>query len=202
MARAIHIAAAARQPILPTQFCCQTGSMRKSGLRALLHKIVKRTDVAIFLIVLAAGCLLMAAVSDIRAFKISNIYPAFLLLLFLASRMIWGFSPTDWSHLMHFAISLAAGMVFFRIGWVGGGDAKLYAAAAIWFAGLNAALLIFATGMAGLLLAIVYVVKRLTSRTNGSSRRTERRIPYGAAIAGGALSMGMFVGLEGLIPLA
>lgn len=176
--------------------------MRKSGLRAPLHKIGKRTDVAIVLVMLAAGCLLSAAVSDIRAFKISNIYPACLLLLFVTSRVIWGFSPADWSHLLHFAIALSAGMGFFRIGWIGGGDAKLYAAAAIWFAGLNAALLIFATGLAGLLLAVAYIVKRLASRTTERSKRTERRIPYGVAIAGGAVSMGMIVGLQGLIPLA
>ena len=157
---------------------------------------------AIVLIVLAAGCLLLAAASDIRAYKISNIYPACLLLLFVVSRVTWGFSPADWSHLLHFAITLAAGMGLFRIGWVGGGDAKLYAAVAIWFSGLNAALLIFATGLAGLLLAVVYVVKRLVSRTPDRSKRSERRIPYGVAIAGGALSMGMIVGLKGLIPLA
>lgn len=176
--------------------------MRKYGLRALLHKTVKRIDMAIVLILLAVGCLIMAAMSDIRAFKISNIYPACLLLLFVASRAIWGFSPADWSHVLHFAIALAAGMVCFRIGWIGGGDAKLYAAAAIWFAGVNAALLIFATGLAGLLLAIVYIMKRLASHNPDESKRSERRIPYGVAIAGGALSMGMILGLKGLIPLA
>jgi prepilin peptidase CpaA len=151
---------------------------------------------------LAAGCLLMAAISDVRAFKISNIYPAGLLLLFLASRIIWGFSGNDWQHLLHFAVALAFGMLLFKIGWVGGGDAKLYAGSALWFSGLNAALLIFATGVAGLLLAIFYVVKRKTSRKVDRSKRSERRIPYGVAIAGGALIMGIFVGAGRLIPLA
>lgn len=150
---------------------------------------------------LAAGCLLLAAISDVRAFKISNIYPACLVLLFLGSRFIWGFSENDWQHLLHFSVALAVGMVLFKIGWVGGGDAKLYAASALWFSGLNAALLIFATGMAGLLLAIFYVVKRKTSRKVDHSKRSERRIPYGVAIAGGALIMGVFVGVEQLIPL-
>lgn len=157
---------------------------------------------ALLLILLATACLVMAAVSDIRAFKIANIYPACLLLLFLGSRLIWGFSPADWQHLLHFAIALAAGMLLFKMGWVGGGDAKLYAAAAIWFAGLNAALLIFATGMAGLVLAIFYFVKRKMSRKVDASKRSERRIPYGVAISGGAIIMGVFVGLRGLIPLA
>jgi prepilin peptidase CpaA len=151
---------------------------------------------------LAAGCLLMAAISDVRAFKISNIYPACLLLIFLGSRVIWGFSGDDWQHLLHFAVALAFGMLLFKIGWVGGGDAKLYAASALWFSGLNAAFLIFATGMSGLLLAIFYVVRRKTSRKLDRSKRSERRIPYGVAIAGGALMMSIFVGVERLIPLA
>lgn len=153
------------------------------------------------LISLSAACLLFAAVSDIRSFRIPNIYPAFLLMLFLASRVIWGFSPADWEHLLHFAIALAAGMALFKMGWVGGGDAKLYAAVAIWFAGLNAAMLIFAIGMAGLLLAIFYIVKRKLSRRADSSKRSERRIPYGVAISGGAFIMGISVGMKGLIPL-
>jgi prepilin peptidase CpaA len=151
---------------------------------------------------LAALCLLFAAASDIRAFRIPNIYPALLILLFLVSRLIWGFAPADWGHLLHFVIALAVGMLLFKMGWVGGGDAKLYAAAAIWFAGLNAALLIFATGMAGLVLAIFYVVRRKLVSQPDLTKRAERRIPYGVAIAGGALMMGISIGLSGLIPLA
>jgi prepilin peptidase CpaA len=157
---------------------------------------------ALLVLILAAVCLLMAAISDVLAFKISNIYPASLLLLFLGSRLIWGFSGNDWQNLLHFSVALAIGMLLFKIGWVGGGDAKLYAATALWFSGLNAALLIFATGMVGLLLAVFYVVKRKMSRKVDRSKRSERRIPYGVAIAGGALVMGVFVGVGRLIPLA
>ncbi len=157
---------------------------------------------ALALILLWAVCLLFAAVSDIRSFRIPNIYPALLLILFLVSRLIWGFPPADLVHLLHFAIALAAGMVLFRMGWLGGGDAKLYAAGAIWFAGLNAAMLIFATGMAGVLLAVFYILKRKLSLQTGSSKRSERRIPYGVAIAGGALIMAISVGVKGMIPLA
>lgn len=157
---------------------------------------------ALGLILLSALCLLLAAISDIRAFRIPNIYPALLLLLFLASRLIWGFSSADWEHLLHFVIALAAGMLLFKMSWVGGGDAKLYAAITIWFAGMNAAMLIFATGMAGLLLALFYILKRKMWQQADRTKRSERRIPYGVAIAGGAFAMGIFVGVEGLIPLA
>jgi prepilin peptidase CpaA len=176
--------------------------MRKSGCKARQRETRKQIDLSLIPLLLAACCLLLAAVSDVRAYRIPNIYPACLLLLFLGTRLVWGFSPADWQHLLHFAIALATGMLLFRIGWVGGGDAKLYAAAAIWFAGLNAALLIFATGMAGLVLAIFYIVKRQISRKVDSTKRSERRIPYGVAIAGGALAMGLMVRLPGLIPLA
>jgi prepilin peptidase CpaA len=154
------------------------------------------------MIILAACCLALAAVSDVRFFRIPNMYPALILLLFLGSRLAWGFSPADWSHLIHFAIALGVGMLLFKMGWVGGGDAKLYAAAAIWFAGLNAALLIFATGMAGLVLAIFYVARRKLKKQKDTRTRAERRIPYGVAIAGGALIMGIVGGVKNLIPLA
>jgi prepilin peptidase CpaA len=157
---------------------------------------------AILIVILAACCIALAAVSDVRFFRIPNIYPALILLLFLGSRLIWGFSPADWPHLMHFAITLAVGMLLFKMGWVGGGDAKLYSAAAIWFTGLNAALLIFATGLAGLVLAIFYVARRKLKTQKDTRKRAERRIPYGVAIAGGAVIIGVIEGVKGLIPLA
>ncbi len=159
-------------------------------------------NLVIIPIVLAALCLILAAVSDMRAYRIPNIFPALLLLLFLATRLYWGFQATDWNHLLHFGIALALGMVLFKMGWVGGGDAKLYAAAAVWFAGINAAFLIFATGIAGLVLAVAYVLTRKLARQSSPKARKDRRIPYGVAIAGGALTMGALVGLKGLVPLA
>lgn len=152
------------------------------------------------LVALAALCLLLAALSDIRAFRIPNIYAALIILLFVATRALTGFSAADWGHALHFGIALAAGMLLFRLGWVGGGDAKLYAAAALWFAGIDAALLIFATGIAGFLLAVFYLLRRKFWSTGAS--RSERRIPYGVAIAGGALLLGISAGLDGLVPLA
>jgi prepilin peptidase CpaA len=157
---------------------------------------------AILFVTLAACCIALAAISDVRYFRIPNIYPALILLLFLGSRLVWGFSPSDWSHFMHFVIALGVGMLLFKMGWVGGGDAKLYSAAAIWFTGLNAAMLVFATGLAGLVLAIFYVARRKLKTQKDTKKRTERRIPYGVAIAGGALIMGVIGGVKGLIPLA
>lgn len=90
-------------------------------------------------------------------------------------------------------------MLLFKLGWVGGGDAKLYAAVAIWFSGLEAALLIFATGMSGLILAIAYFLARKIGSPGDGTAKRERRIPYGVAIAGGALIMGVKVGVTGLV---
>jgi prepilin peptidase CpaA len=148
---------------------------------------------------LAGICLALAAVSDVRAFRIPNIYPALLILLFLGARLIWGFSFSDWWHLLHFAIALVVGMLLFKLGWVGGGDAKLYAGAAVWFSGTNAAMLIFATGIAGLLLAIVYLLKRKLRRSDQQVPKKDRRIPYGLAIAVGAFFVGAALGPERLV---
>lgn len=151
-------------------------------------------------LVTAAGiCLALAAVSDVRSFRIPNLYPALLILLFLGTRLLWGFSINDWWHLLHFAIALSLGMLLFKLGWVGGGDAKLYAAAALWFSGTSAALLIFATGMAGLVLAIVYLLRRKLRRSDDPAQKKERRIPYGLAIAIGALVVGASLGPARLV---
>lgn len=147
----------------------------------------------------AAASLILAAISDVRAFRIPNIFPLILILAFVGARLVTGFSSDDWGHLLHFAIALAAGMFLFRIGWIGGGDAKLYAGAAIWFAGIDAAFLIFATGMAGLVLAIVYFTTRKMRHGNNPERKKESRIPYGLAIAAGALAMGAQVGINALV---
>jgi prepilin peptidase CpaA len=157
---------------------------------------------ALIVLLLAGFCLVLAAASDVRAFRIPNIYPALLILLFLATRGITGFVPADWGHLIHFGIALVVGMALFKMGWVGGGDAKLYAAAAIWFTGINAAFLIFATGLAGLILAIFYLLMRKLGSKADPSKRADRRIPYGVAIAGGAICMGVMEGIHGLVPLA
>jgi prepilin peptidase CpaA len=137
------------------------------------------------LIPLAAACALAAAAwSDFRTFRISNIWPLLLILLFGAFWLL-GSSVTDLpSHFAHFGIALVIGMGLFALKWIGGGDAKLYASVALWFPLSSGPALVFTTTMAGLVLAIIYV---LTRRWVAKEKRKDRRIAYGVAIALGAV---------------
>jgi prepilin peptidase CpaA len=143
--------------------------------------------------------LLAAALSDLRSFRISNAFPAIQMLMFAAAYGFVGFSATLWPNLFHFLLALIVGMVLFGRGWIGGGDAKLYAAVALWFDWSGAAALIFLTGVSGLLLTIAFIVARkLGLRKNVP--KEDRRIPYGVAIAAGAILSAAWRGWNNIFP--
>lgn len=92
----------------------------------------------------------------------------------------------------HFACAvtvLAGGFVLFVRSMIGGGDAKLLAAAALWFGFEN--LLPFLTGvaMAGGALAIAYLAVHAIRQWLGLTSERASTIPYGAAVAAGALAV-------------
>jgi prepilin peptidase CpaA len=136
----------------------------------------------------AAFVLLGAAYSDLKQFKIPNLMPALLLTLYGCYVAIVGLSAFSWWHAAHFAIALIVGMALFAMKWFGGGDAKLYAAVALWFPLQKGPFLLFYVGMAGLVLAIMFMLTRRFTKGADGKKRTDRRIPYGVAIAVGAIA--------------
>ena len=94
-------------------------------------------------------------------------------------------------------MALIFGMAMFAAGWIGGGDAKLFAAAALWL-GLQAAPTYLAViGLAGGLLAVgllglrsVYLQPYMPRNPAWFARLVEpgESVPYGVAIAVGALA--------------
>lgn len=136
----------------------------------------------------AAFVLLGAAYSDLKQFKIPNLMPVLLMALYACYVAIVGMSAFSWWHAAHFAIALIIGMVLFAMKWFGGGDAKLYAAVAIWFPLQKAHFLLFYVGIAGLVLAILFILTRKFTKGPDGKKRTDRRIPYGVAIAFGAIA--------------
>lgn len=143
--------------------------------------------------------LLVAALSDLRSFRIANIYPAILLLLFPVVYGLAGFSGTLWQNLFHFLLALAVGMLLFGRGWIGGGDAKLYATVALWFNWSGAATLIFLTGLSGLVLVLAFIAARKLGFRKEVPKE-DRRIPYGVAIAAGAILNATWIGWERIFP--
>jgi prepilin peptidase CpaA len=143
--------------------------------------------------------LIAAGISDLRSFRIPNILPAVLIVLFGITYGLAGFSAVLWPNVFHFLLALVIGMGLFSQGWIGGGDAKLYAAVALWFNWAGAVALIFMTTMSGLLLAAIFIGARMAGLRKNVPRE-DRRIPYGVAIAIGAISTAAWVGWGKVFP--
>ncbi|MHB8285605.1 MAG: A24 family peptidase [Caulobacteraceae bacterium] len=141
--------------------------------------------------------MVVGAVRDATSYTIPNWLSAALALAFLPAAFVVGLSPAviGISLTVGFA-GLVAGVVMFALGWIGGGDAKLFAAASLWL-GLTAIAPFLAwTGLAGGCLAVALLLLRRTPLANliAGPRWVERLlepkgdVPYGVAIAVGALA--------------
>lgn len=95
---------------------------------------------------------------------------------------------TGLSGLGHFAGALVLAMIIFALKLWGGGDAKFYAASAAWFPISEALGLFVSIALAGLIVAIVWlVIYKVSGR---KVAKGEKVMPYGVAIAlGGILTM-------------
>jgi prepilin peptidase CpaA len=143
--------------------------------------------------------LIAAAISDLRFFRIPNYLPAILILLFGVVSVVTGYSAISIDNVLHFLAALAIGMILFSRGWIGGGDAKLYAAAALWFDWVGAVALIFTTTIAGAALAMILIAARMLGLRKNVPRE-DRRIPYGVAIATGAILTAAWTGWDRVFP--
>lgn len=143
--------------------------------------------------------LIAAAISDLRFFRIPNYLPGILILLFGINISLVGFPALVLENLFHFLAALIVGMGLFSRGWIGGGDAKLYAAVAIWFNWAEAVTLIFTTTIAGLLLALSFMAARLMGLRKNVPKE-DRRIPYGVAIAIGGMLSAAWNGWDRIFP--
>lgn len=141
-----------------------------------------RSDVAFNLI------LAVAAGSDLLRHRIPNACSLALVLLFPAAAFAGGLPWPD--HLLGAAAGLGLGLLGFARGWVGGGDAKLLAAIALWCGLKRFPGLVMLVGLAGGVLALMVLlarrcrlgrVLRLPSLADGAP------LPYGLAITAAGL---------------
>lgn len=134
------------------------------------------------------GVLIGAAVQDLRTRTISNGWPIAIIILFAIAYASGGISGSIAAHALHFAVALTAGIGLFALGWFGGGDAKLYAAIALWFDISRGLYLFFCVAIAGVALAAIHLATRMfqTQETRARAIR-EGKIAYGIAIALGAI---------------
>ena len=99
-------------------------------------------------------------------------------------------------HLGHAGLALLVGMALFAGGVIGGGDAKFYAALAVWFPLVEGFRLLLLVALAGLVLTValwLFVWRTVPAgRSHPAAGGQPRTVPYGVAIAAGAVMMLVF----------
>jgi prepilin peptidase CpaA len=140
--------------------------------------------------------MILAGAGDVIALRIPNWIVAALLLLFIPAAYVAGLG---WNgvlpHLAVFAVLLVAGFLLFAANIFGAGDAKLLAAAGLWFGWPASAPFLTWTIIAGGVLAIAVALWSLvqinSEITGGRAARLwgslKPNVPYGYAIAAGAI---------------
>lgn len=143
-------------------------------------------------------CLAMAAFTDLFSMTIPNRIPLAVLAAFPIAAYMAGLPLADIGmHVLAAALVFAVCLALFAANVMGGGDAKLLTACAVWF-GINMSLLEFAVYVSfiGGLLTVAIVVLRSQAQAIHAmgidlpgSVLMAKKIPYGIAIAiGGFLA--------------
>ncbi|NUT00551.1 MAG: peptidase [Sphingomonas sp.] len=141
--------------------------------------------------------LFAAAAEDSVRLRISNVTVLLVLVGAIVAAFVAGPGIRLWQNLAVFLSLLAVGTPMFAAGKLGGGDVKLLAATGLWFDFSGALGLLIAVALAGGLLALLVLVLRSISWSEDIRRRVvllrpKGGIPYGVAIAAGALiAMGL-----------
>ena len=137
-----------------------------------------------------------AASSDLLTMTISNRVSLILVGSFFVLALIWGMQPTEIG--IHVGAALAVLVVsftFFTRGWIGGGDAKLAAATALWL-GFDQLLnyLVFASLFGGILTFAIIRFRLMPLPSALANQEWAKRlhhmdegVPYGIALALAAL---------------
>ena len=156
-----------------------------------MNMLIKAIELTLFPAVMA-----FAASSDLFTMTIANRVSIILVAGFGLLAALTGMGATDLlSHVGAAAAVLTVVFVFFACGWIGGGDAKLAAATALWFGFAHLLdYLLYASLFGGALtLAIIYYrgmpLPPVFVGLSWAERlhRSDAGVPYGIALAAGAL---------------
>lgn len=157
--------------------------------------------------------LVAAAIGDIRTRRIPNRLVAILAALGIAFS-VWSVPivPGVLRGIGGFAVGLACWLPFYLLGWLGAGDVKLFAAAGAWLGPMGALEGALIAALLGAGLALAWMLRSQGVRNvlvtlgmaaaspgllspSGGTATTRRTMPYGVAIALGALCAGWLPGL-------
>lgn len=150
----------------------------------------------LFILVVFPLLLALAAGWDLASFTIPNSLSLALIAAFAAFAVVTHMAlPAIGMHLVAGFVGLVVGFTLFALGYIGGGDAKLFASTALWL-GLSdlASYALIATVMGGALALLLMGARSLPlplfmSREAWLVRLHDAKsgIPYGVALAAGAL---------------
>ena len=155
--------------------------------------------IEVFTIFLFVSLLCLAAIEDVRDFRIPNrivlalmaLYPAYVLAS--SDPVLW------WNGLLVAALCFVIGLLLYATGTVGGGDIKLIVAASLWAGTEYIFEFLIITGLAGGFLAMLLgsgLVRGLAIMADNAGnldlrdKLLSRDLPYGVAIAAGGLFVG------------
>ena len=156
------------------------------------------TSLASHLALLAfAGLVFSAAISDILRFRIPNRICVVLVLLYPAYVLAASQQPVAWLPALAVALAcLCVGFILFMLNACGAGDAKLFAAVALWAGpALILPLGLYTSLAGGVMVLFLWFQHRLARapsaamvlQTAADPGFSKQPMPYGAAIAVGGL---------------
>jgi prepilin peptidase CpaA len=143
-----------------------------------------------------SALMMMAAATDMSSYRIPNWLTALTAVLFFPVALYMGLSAHDFGmHVLAGVILFAVGFLFFSLGFIGGGDAKLIAATGLWFGTAGSGLYLHSAVLAGGALAITmlawsifkYAVQLDFNDFLPSIKKFVPKLPYGIALAAGAI---------------
>ena len=150
------------------------------------------------LLMLFPALVIIAAMTDATSFTIPNRISVLLFAVYVSAAVVLGRPLAEvGAELVIGVVALMVGMGMFAAGWIGGGDAKLFAASALWLGWTGLPVFLMVTALAGGGLALLLLNARapaLKPYFQGAPGWFTRLItpgagvPYGVAIAAGALA--------------
>lgn len=149
----------------------------------------------LLLTIVFAAPLLVACYTDYTEMKIPNwVSLAMIAGFFLTLPITWTGLSGLGDHLLLFFIFFALGFATFAFGWLGGGDAKLMAAIALWLdTGVIMDFVLF-TALTGAALGLFIMISRrfmpvsiMTAPVVSKLYQGGKDMPYALALAAGAL---------------
>lgn len=152
--------------------------------------------VSLILLGVMPALVIIAGLKDLTTMQIPNWISLLLIVFFFPAALLMGLPLTTIG--LHVAVGFAAlvvGAGMFALRWIGGGDAKLMAAACLWLGLQGSGMFLLWTGVMGGLFCLALLFARFHSRPYlvgapgwvVSLMEPKGDIPYGVAIAAGAL---------------